>query len=656
MAENPRWHRPCNMTSQSQNLVNKTKTYSDAMMIVWCVAFFVLLPALSATAQVKKDPQTIIRERIANHGTYYTMQNPKSPPLPFNPFPGLPVYTITNGIFLLDDRTVDYEALREEIAVEMALEQFESGLFYGGSSTSYASYASTDLWIEILAMTNNTSFLTLHGIRDDYLYQLQIKEKLTDKKWKFGEIVASPGSTNQLYFSPVATGGKATSFYRGVEGQLVVSIVNQEGLTHGAEPITSNGQPVVRTLALITPQAVSAPLTVWYELSGSAVNGTDYTNLSGHVTIPQGQTEAYFSIHPTYDTLVEFEESVTVSLVITNGYLVEPSAASVTIWIDDNLPTNLFTTVVTGLTEVAGLDYHPPTKSLLVSQHFFDVDDWSFVRINSNGVVTNWSTIKHLNEEKKICVVQTTANGFTQGEMYFGTPVNGIIGKVSADGTTTNSSWAVLTTNNAAANSLIRGSLYIDQTGIFGHDLIAVTGGNFDEGGEVWRINSTGGATLLLDMSQATNRHLEGVITLPNDEAKWGPWAGKAVFGAESKIPPVIHSLDTNGIVADFNLGIEPEDFDVIITNQDFYLASYNEGQILKLSQNYLTNYVGDLLVTQAGDGVVGSSPKVFIVRWNSTNSVFDVRGIPVITACGLPGGVEHGTFAPITLTNIPCQ
>lgn len=41
-------------------------------------------------------------------GTYWTLQN-NWPPLPFDPFPELPVYALdsTNRIFILDDRSVD---------------------------------------------------------------------------------------------------------------------------------------------------------------------------------------------------------------------------------------------------------------------------------------------------------------------------------------------------------------------------------------------------------------------------------------------------------------------------------------------------------------------------------------------------------------------
>lgn len=598
-------------------------------------------------------------------GTFWSLQRSGGktamPPLPYNPFPDLPVYYLGHGnAYLVDDSSVDYAAIYQQREEERQLRKLalDFGLlgmaeYYelegGGEPMALYSYLSSDLWIEILAMTNSTSYLTLHGTRQDYLYQLLSKETLLDKRWKFGEIVSNPDLTNQIYFSPVSTGGKPTTFYRGVEGNQIVMLLNQEGVSRGAEPTNSTAPPEVRKLTVLTQQAQSAPLTVWYELSGSAVNGVDYTNLSGSVTIPQGQTEGYFYIHPTYDTLVEFEETVTARLVITNGYLVAPDYAASTVFIADNLPTNLFTTVVTGLTQAVGIDYHPPTQSLLVSQHFFEVDDWSFLRVNTNGVVTNWSTIKGLNEEKKICVVQATTNGFTAGEMYFGTPVNGVIGKVSADGTQTNLSWAVLTTNNLAANSLIRGSLYIDRTGIFGHDLIAVTGGSSFEGGEVWRVNASGSATLLANITNSSFPHLEGVITLTNDVQKWGPWAGKIITGAEAKTPPLIHTVATNGVVADFDLGIAPEDFDIIPPNQDLYLTSYNEGRVLKLSRTLLTNYVGDMLITQ-------EATKLFIVKWNSMEGEFEVRSISVGTDCGEPLGLEHATFAPINLPSISCQ
>jgi hypothetical protein len=62
---------------------------------------------------------------IPRGGTYYSAQScdpalrPTRPPLPFNPFPELPVYAIGEKTFIYDDSTVDYGALRKQ-----ALEQY----------------------------------------------------------------------------------------------------------------------------------------------------------------------------------------------------------------------------------------------------------------------------------------------------------------------------------------------------------------------------------------------------------------------------------------------------------------------------------------------------------------------------------------------------
>jgi hypothetical protein len=103
--------------------------------------------------------------------------------------------------------------------------------------------------------------------------------------------------------------------------------------------------------------------------------------------------------------------------------------------------------------------------------------------------------------------------------------------------------------------------------------------------------------------------------------------------------------------------GIGSEDFDLIPTNQDLYTCnpppSDPSGTIYKFPHTLLNNYVGDLLITQAGDGIYqydnidSASPELFIVHWDPTNSVFNARSIPVPTS-GLE--FEHVTFAPINL------
>jgi hypothetical protein len=372
---------------------------------------------------------------------------------------------------------------------------------------------------------------------------------------------------------------------------------------------------------------------------------------------------ATIEIDPIQDDLIEFEEFVTLTLILTNGYVVDPSNFTATIRIADNFGSNVFT-VVTDLQGADGIDYSPATHSLITSANRTALspgEPFNFARIFTNGIstnlfVTNWSGIHGLTDEIKLAIPKNTASGFTIGDMYFGTGVNGIIGKLSADATVSNLNYFELTTDHTNTDTLIRGSLYIDDSGSFGGDLIAVTGAGEFEGGGVWRVPSSGAAALLTTIS---NTHLEGVITLTNDPAKWGPFAGKIITGGESQTNeyglarPLVYAISTNGSVQSFALGIAPEDFDIIKPNQDLYCL--DEGDLLeKVSSTLLTNYWGDLLITEEGAfdiavGVQESLGRLYIVHWDNANTNFVVRRIS-----GADHWLEHVTFAPINLPSHP--
>jgi hypothetical protein len=337
---------------------------------------------------------------------------------------------------------------------------------------------------------------------------------------------------------------------------------------------------------------------------------------------------------------------------LTNGYIVDPNYSKATVWIYDNLCTNLFTVVATGIHFPAGIDFSPTTNALIVSVRYVATpeDGTNFVRIDTNASVTPWSGVRNIFDEKKLAIVHETANGFTNGFGYFGTDVNGQIGRFWPDASQWTTNWITLSTNSLGADALLRGGLYVDRTGLWAHDLIAVTGGAEYQGGEVWQIDANTNATLLVNI---TNTHLEGVITLPNDAQRYGPLAGKIVTGAEAIAPPLVYSIDTNRALVGFDLGIEPEDFNIIPTNQDFYLTAQEanlggNSRIMKLSHTLLTNYWGDLMITQEGAVDNTNGPALFILHWNSTNSVFDVHRISFNQA------FEHCRFAPIDIPSAP--
>lgn len=67
---------------------------------------------------------------------------------------------------------------------------------------------------------------------------------------------------------------------------------------------------------------ISLPLTVNYTLSGTAINGTDYTGLAGSVTIPAGQASITETITVTNDAGLEGKENVVVSLSTSPAYTI----------------------------------------------------------------------------------------------------------------------------------------------------------------------------------------------------------------------------------------------------------------------------------------------------------------------------------------------
>ena len=53
--------------------------------------------------------------------SWYSIQRPTDPPLPFNPFPDLPVFALEPGRFAFDDRTVNYVEIQRQIETERGI-------------------------------------------------------------------------------------------------------------------------------------------------------------------------------------------------------------------------------------------------------------------------------------------------------------------------------------------------------------------------------------------------------------------------------------------------------------------------------------------------------------------------------------------------------
>jgi hypothetical protein len=78
----------------------------------------------------------------------------------------------------------------------------------------------------------------------------------------------------------------------------------------------------------------ASALTVNYGASGTATPGTDYTALSGSVTIPAGATSAAFTVTPANDASTEGDETV-IATITSGSYRIDPTANSAAVTIAD---------------------------------------------------------------------------------------------------------------------------------------------------------------------------------------------------------------------------------------------------------------------------------------------------------------------------------
>jgi cyclophilin family peptidyl-prolyl cis-trans isomerase/FKBP-type peptidyl-prolyl cis-trans isomerase 2 len=87
--------------------------------------------------------------------------------------------------------------------------------------------------------------------------------------------------------------------------------------------------------------ATTSPLTVQYQIGGTAIDTNDYAHLSGTVTIPAGKSSVLVNVAPVDDAIVEAVETVTMTLVDDASLLYRvgtASQAAVNI-LDNDLPT-----------------------------------------------------------------------------------------------------------------------------------------------------------------------------------------------------------------------------------------------------------------------------------------------------------------------------
>ena len=101
------------------------------------------------------------------------------------------------------------------------------------------------------------------------------------------------------------------------------------------QPLAREEGPVPGQFTVFLNQLAPEEITVEYQLSGTATQGTDYKPLIRAV-IPKGQTAVALPVIPIDDAIIENDETVIITLVDRPSYDPNPSAQTATVKIIDN--------------------------------------------------------------------------------------------------------------------------------------------------------------------------------------------------------------------------------------------------------------------------------------------------------------------------------
>ena len=133
---------------------------------------------------------------------------------------------------------------------------------------------------------------------------------------------------------------KNDTYFSGTGVVTLVTLPTVSIAATDASAVEEAADPGVFTIS--RTGSTSGALTVYYGVSGTATNGTDYTpTLSGSVIIPAGQASTTLTLTPVNDSVFEDAfETVKLTLTGSSGYYINGTGGAATVKITDaDLPT-----------------------------------------------------------------------------------------------------------------------------------------------------------------------------------------------------------------------------------------------------------------------------------------------------------------------------
>ena len=203
--------------------------------------------------------------------------------------------------------------------------QFTGNTALGGYDGFLAKYntSGTRLWVKQFG-TNSNDYA--NGLSIDNLGNIYISG------WTEGSF---PTYTNQggtdSYIALFDTNGNQLSI------PAIPAVITVATTDADAGETATGVTPNPGTFTLTRTNDLTKAITVNYTLSGTATNGTDYSNLTGTVSFAAGVSSATVTVTPTDDNIFEVTETAVLTLTSGTGYILG-TTSSATVNITDNDP------------------------------------------------------------------------------------------------------------------------------------------------------------------------------------------------------------------------------------------------------------------------------------------------------------------------------
>lgn len=262
-----------------------------------------------------------------------------------------------------------------------------------------------------------------------------------------------------------------------------------------------------------------------------------------------------------------------------------------------------------------------------VGSVYFNTQLYS-TNLSGSGVTTFGAPVAAFGGGETYVSSSLGTGGFGPRDVYAGNQSSGAVYRFANDGSS----------QSLFASGLTGGvrSIAFDPYGLYGNNMIVAT-----NAGNVYRVNSSGAATLLASVGADT----EGLSFAPQ---AFGPYALGTLFVASEGLSSLL-AITPTGTKSTVVGGLGgPEMVSFVPLNlgssgnpvEGFYAASY-PNNIQKAGASDFASYIGHAIVTSEGGG------HVYDIRWNGSAFVTSDIG-------PFPGQAEDGIFVTADIIQNP--